>query len=63
MKSVSLEEIAAATVDSDVAVGEGSNYRLGSEGMEIGGTEESAVAVVGIHGEGHFVDLLNNCTF
>ena len=32
-KSVSSGEISAATVDSDVAVGKGSNYRLGSEGM------------------------------
>ena len=62
-KSVSSEEIAAATVDWDVAVGNGSTYRLGSEGMEIGGTKESAVAVVGTDGEGEFLDLLNNCTF
>ena len=62
IKSVSSEEIAAATVDSDVAVGEGSNSRFGSEGMEIGGTEESAVAVVGIDGEGQFLGLLNNRT-
>ena len=31
--------------------------------MEIGGTKSSAVAVVGIDGEGKFLDLLNNCTF
>ena len=30
IESVSSEEIAAATVDSDVAVGKGSNHRLGS---------------------------------
>ena len=59
---VSSEEIAAVTVDSDVAVGKGSNYRFGSEDMDIGGTKGSAVAVVGIDGEGMFLDLLNNCT-
>ena len=53
-KSVSLEDIAVPTVDSDVAVGKGSNYRLGSEGMGICGTMELAVAVVGIGGEGFF---------
>ena len=62
-KSASSEEIAAATVDSDVAVRKGSNYRLGSEGMEIGGTKESAVTVVSIDGEGEFLDLFSNCTF
>ena len=47
---MSSAEFAAATLESDVAVGGGSNYRLGSEDMINGGLKESAV--VGLFGEG-----------
>ena len=54
-------EIAAATGISGVAVGGGSNYRLGSEVMGDGGLKESGV--VCIDGTGKVFDLMSNYTF